>query len=167
MLEDGETEGGGYIEGLSDQVVIKGEDAEPAVAVAEEGFVFQYWLEDESKDPARHDKKIEDENPLMEVTYTAIFAEVGEGGEGESESGDGEGEPSEEPQESENGGSDDGDPSKNPTAGGEYTENDQIKDGNTDLKDTDLLEQYLAALESGDIPPEWREIIEQYLETLK
>lgn len=167
MLEDGETEGGGYIEGLSDQVVIKGEDAEPVVAVAEEGFVFQYWLEDESKDPARHDKKIEDENPLMEVTYTAIFAEVGEGGEGESESGDGEGEPSEEPQESENGGSDDGDPSKNPTAGGEYTENDQIKDGNTDLKDTDLLEQYLAALESGDIPPEWREIIEQYLETLK
>ena len=85
-------EEGGYITGgEADQLVLPGEDADPVVAVAEEGWVFVGW-DDNSTDPARHDKNITEP-----VEYIAIFEPIddeeddedGEGGmSSEEEDGD-------------------------------------------------------------------------------
>ena len=71
---------GGYISGEAEQLVEPGADAEPVIAIAEDGWMFVGW-DDESTDPARHDKRITE--PLE---LTAIFEEVedDEGGSGQS-----------------------------------------------------------------------------------
>ena len=48
-----EVEGAGEIEGNADQLVLKGGDAEPVLAVAEEGWAFLCWS-DGSEEPYRH-----------------------------------------------------------------------------------------------------------------
>lgn len=85
-------EEGGYITGgEADQLVAPGGDADPVVAEAEDGWVFVGW-DDDSTNPARHDKNITEP-----VEYTAIFEpiddeeddEEGEGGlESDEDSGD-------------------------------------------------------------------------------
>lgn len=69
-------EGGGEIEGETDQLLLPGEDATPVVAVPEDGWVFNGW-DDGIQTPERHDKANE-----TGAVYTAIFVEIGdEGGE--------------------------------------------------------------------------------------
>ena len=69
------TEGGGEIEGEPDQLILYGESAATVVAVPEDGWAFSRWS-DGSKNPERTDVNITDE-----FTVTAIFEEVGDGGD--------------------------------------------------------------------------------------
>ena len=58
---------------VTDQILSPGEDAEPVVAVAEEGWAFVRWS-DGNKLPERQDR-----NVVSDLTVTAIFEEIGEG----------------------------------------------------------------------------------------
>lgn len=75
---------GGYITGgEADQLVAPGEDADPVVAEAEDGWVFIGW-DDESTNPARHDKNITEPRE-----YIAIFEPIDEEEDGEETDGEG------------------------------------------------------------------------------
>lgn len=60
-------EEGGYIEGEADQLVLYGTNAEPVLAVAEDGYVFDSW-DDGSTRPGRTDTGV-----TQDVLYIAIF----------------------------------------------------------------------------------------------
>ena len=75
---------GGEIDGETDQLVAPGEDTTPVVAVPDDGWVFVRW-DDGRTDPERHESAVE-----TDLYYTAIFENIGEGGEGDSEA-EGEG----------------------------------------------------------------------------
>lgn len=189
-------EGGGEIEFLSEQLIEKGDDAEPVVAVAEDGWTFVEWS-DGRKSPDRADKKI-----MEDLTVTARFEEVPDGGE------DGDGDPSGEEGEGDgandipdasggageggsdgeggegngNGGSGEGNGSgeggqegegngngKGDGAGGGWSDGNQVIDGNTDYRE--ILQIYydmaMEILESGgELPPELKEFIEKYYGSL-
>lgn len=70
------TEGEGEIEGEPEQTVAAGEDASAVVAVAEDGWMFVKWS-DGIKTPARQDLALTED-----LSVTAIFEELGEGGTG-------------------------------------------------------------------------------------
>lgn len=150
-----EAEEGGSIEGEYEQFIVKGEDAEPVLAVPEDGYVFIEWS-DGVTDPYRQDLEI-----LEELELFAVF-EWDEGAEDDSEGDEGEGEgegdmeaPSEEQGEKDGEGekseeSEDGDPSdeSDPSDQGKYGEANQIIDGETYYKEIigeyrDKLIEYL------------------------
>lgn len=60
-------EEGGYIEGETDQLVLYGGTAEPVLAVAEDGYVFDSW-DDGSTRPGRTDNGI-----VQDMVYIATF----------------------------------------------------------------------------------------------
>ena len=66
---------GGEIDGETDQLLLPGEDAEPVVAIAEDGWMFVRW-DDGGENPARQDRELS-----LGITFTAIFEEILEGGE--------------------------------------------------------------------------------------
>lgn len=72
-------EEGGEIEGEADQILSSGEDAAPVVAVAEDGWTFVRWS-DGGKTTQRTDRAV-----TADLTVTAIFEEIGEGGDGEED----------------------------------------------------------------------------------
>lgn len=76
---------GGEIEGETDQLVAPGEDTTPVVAVAEDGWVFVRW-DDGYTEPERFETAVDSDR-----YYTAIFENIGEGGDGDGESAEGEG----------------------------------------------------------------------------
>ena len=97
------TEGGGEIEGETDQLILPGEDASPVVAVAEDGWVFVGW-DDGVKTTERQDK-----NVTSGAVYVAQFQEIGD-----------EGEPGDESDNNNNGGNgSEGDQAPDVPAGGE------------------------------------------------
>lgn len=183
-----ETEGDGEIEGNADQLVLAGGDAEPVLAVAEEGWAFLCWS-DGSEDPFRHDTAVASDGEFSEVdedgnviiTYFAVFMELDES-ESESESGEGdeseqeqdqaedqpsEGEEQEQEQpekpEGEEGNEGDG-------MGGQYEDTNKVIDG--DQYYGDRYEEYLALAKEilengGELPDELREFIESYYETIE
>lgn len=113
-------EEGGTFEGDEEQIIVKGTDATTVTAVADEGFVFKEWSDGYTY-PTRTDKEI-----LEDVTFVAVFVELGEesGGEGD---GDGEGEEGDEPKdapsepqegEGDGGESGEGDPNSDSSSGG-------------------------------------------------
>ena len=163
-------EGGEILEN-ADQVVLKGDDALPVLAVADEGYMFKGWSDELEKndpdyvpDPARTDTNIQES-----LTVHAEFAPVQEGnGGGGGQSGendkpqdeqDGDGDqPNDAPSDGQSGGQNgdsqqqegqqgqDGQPGQEPGqggdgAGGSYQENNQIWDGETYYRA--LLEEYL------------------------
>ena len=156
-----EVEDGGYIEGVADQLVLYGTNAEPVVAVAEEGYVFVEWDDGRSR-PDRSDTKITEE-----VVYIAIFEPIAEEGD-EGEEGQDE-KPMDNPQENENASqSQPNNDSDTPSsAGGKYEEANQIIDGETYYRE--VLEMYKELLRQrlengGDtLTEEERAIIEAYL----
>lgn len=82
-------EGGYIIGGEEEQLVLPGGDADPIIAVADEGWMFIGW-DDDSTDPSRHDKNITEP-----MEFIAIFEQIDEDIEGgmtgqEGPSGDGE-----------------------------------------------------------------------------
>lgn len=183
-------EEGGFIDGGGEeQVVLKGEDAEPVVAVAEDGYMFVGW-DDGLEDAERQELAVTED-----LTITAIFEEVSEGdGDGEG----GEGEPGDESQEGDEQGEDQpgegeeeqgnqgesqdpngedsdsqqqGDPEDAPpqesddpgqSAGGQSsTDNNTVRDGNTDIKSE---MQGSEGLEDDDsLPPDLRDVIGDYV----
>ena len=111
---------GGYISGgEADQLVLPGEDADPVVAVPEDGWVFIGW-DDDSTDPARHDKNITEPRE-----YIAIFEPIEEEEEGDESEG-GEGGEGEEGDQSEDQPSDDG---SSESEGEQKEENQESQDG--------------------------------------
>lgn len=149
---------------VTDQILSPGEDAEPVVAVAEEGWAFVRWS-DGNKLPERQDR-----NVVSDLTVTAIFEEIGEGEDDDFDGAlddDKDGDYDENaPDATENGGSgSDGDAGdggegdgsgsqeegsgsgdggqegegngqgQGDGAGGGWSDSNQIIDGNTDYKD--------------------------------
>ena len=156
-----EVEDGGYIEGEADQLILLGTDAEPVVAVAEEGYVFVEWEDGRSR-PDRADTKVTED-----VVYIAIFEPIAEDGDGDD--GDSSDKPMDNPQENENASqSQPNDNSDSPSsAGGKYEEANQIIDGETYYREVlemykELLRQRLEA-EGDTLTEEERAIIEAYL----
>lgn len=157
---------GGIIIGEFDQVVEAGESATTVIAVADDGWFFLGWLEDGSSDPTRTDTNIEED-----MTFTAVFVLLQEN-DGDSQGGSGEGEEGDEPQNSEPQQSPEGagEPSDDPGKGsGSFTNNDMVKDGETNYKDL-YDEYYRRAMEilssGGELPDELREMLEKYFEML-
>ena len=68
-------EGGGEIEGETDQLVMPGGSTEPVVAVPEEDWVFVGW-DDGQNDPERQET-----NVTEEMVFIAIFEQIVDGGE--------------------------------------------------------------------------------------
>lgn len=156
-----EVEDGGYIEGVADQLVLFGTNAEPVVAVAEEGYVFVEWDDGRSR-PDRTDT-----NVTEDVVYIAVFEPIAEDGEGDDNSNNDT--PQDTPQESENASqSRPGEDSDSPSsAGGKYEEANQIIDGETYYREVlemykELLRQRLE-IEGDTLSEEERAIIEAYL----
>lgn len=159
-------EEGGYIEGEMDQLVAYGTNADPVMAMAEEGYAFVEW-DDGRSDPSRADKKI-----IQEMVFTAVFApieEEGEGGEGGDAAGNPmDGEPGEEKGENQGGdgeADEEGEPSD--SSGGKYDEWNQIIDGKKYYREflEDYKERLIEQLEKdGDsLTEEERAIIEAYI----
>jgi hypothetical protein len=164
-----DVEEGGYIEGETDQLILKGTDTTPVLAVADDGYIFLEWS-DGLTDPYRFDKSI-----VEELEIIAVF-EPAEDEEGEGD-GDEDGDPSEEEgDESQESG--DGEPSdeeadsdetQEPEASEEakYAEQNQVINGNTfygEVKDeyVERLREYLEE-HRGELSEEEIAIIESYI----
>ena len=162
-------EDGGYIEGVTEQLVLLGESASPVVAIPEEGYSFEGW-DDGYKKPTRNDKGID--HPLV---LMAIFLPIED--EGEDSGDDEHGENGEQPGEQEGEGDQEGDsdqegdqegetPSEN-GGGGKYAKENQIINGETYYRD--VLEEYQEAAEdlltdpNSGLSDEERELIKKYL----
>lgn len=184
----GQEDMGGMIEGEAEQIVTEGEDATTVYAVANEGWMFYRWdvyneadgtwsTDEEVEDPTRTD-----ENVQSNLTYRAIFVQLGEGSSEDEGNGSGSGSNSEgdsdknEPSGQEGNG---GAPGKSPNsadggggvdgATGAYNSNSQIIDGNTYYRDVyeayyEEVMEILAA--GGDIPEELRDFIEAYFDAI-
>ena len=161
-------EDGGYIEGVTEQLVLFGENASPVVAIPEEGYSFEGW-DDGYKKPTRTDEAVD--HPL---TLTAIFLPIEEDSEDpgdDAEHGDdGEAPGEEEGENGENPGEHPGDEeSDDPSdsGSGKYNKVNQIIDGETYYKE--FLEEYkeqimdLLKKNIDTLTEEERAIIEAYI----
>lgn len=188
-------EEGGEIDGESDQILLKGEDAEPIIAVAEDGWAFVGW-DDGINTPYREDK-----NLTENTVFTAIFMQIsddgdpstgGEDGDFDADGGDEEapdapnGDPGEadgdgdgsggKPSDGEGTGSDgmkgddnQGGNGQGDGGGGRYQESNNIIDGNEYYRDH--LDDYKSFVEeylanNPDLTEEEREFIEKYFGSL-
>lgn len=166
-------EGEGYIEGEAEQIVLEGSDTTTVVAVAEEGWAFVNWKEDEADNPVRTDKSIR-----QDMVFTAVFAELGDGeGDEEGEPGEGDDAPSDAPSNSDEGepGEGNGNPSQDPSdnknpndgAGGGNEENDHIIDGESDRTDFMDKDGQLGDLaDDGNLSDGDKDILGGYMGTL-
>ena len=152
---------GGYIDGAEFQEIIKGEDATPILAVAEEGWVFAGW-DDGGKYPDRQDSSV-----MTDGIYIAIFLPAGGDGEGMPMPGDGAPADmgSDSPMDSDMKG-DDGEKGK---AGGKYEKANQVLDGQTYYRDVydqykDQADEDLSSDEG--ISEDMRDVIESYYEII-
>lgn len=146
---------GGTIDGKEKQEIQIGSDAEPVLAIAEEGWMFDCWS-DGFTEPSR-----EDTNLQGDISVKAKFVKV-PSIEDEKEDFDA---PNDAPLDEE--GSEDGPPGDEPGSGigGNYDHNNNIYDNKTYYRDDYeyYYEQAMAWLSSGkDIPDELREFIETY-----
>lgn len=193
-------EEGGEIEGEADQLILPGADAEPVTAVAIDGWVFQGW-DDGLATPGRQDL-----GRVASITFTAIFAEIGEGDgeEGSENEGEGNGEQDGDKADDlpeggeanvENGDPGEGDKGSGDSdsgnsdgaqgsgdkegegkgegqgtgAGGKWADSNQIIDGETYYQQVidDYYEWAMQIIaEGGEIPPELREFIEKYYDSI-
>ena len=132
-------EEGGFIDGIDDQIIALGESTSPVLAVAEDGWAFMGW-DDGSKRPERYEKNVE-----TDITLTAIFAPVGDGNAGfPGEDGPPMDEPGDTPGED---GPPDPDSDMKGQAGGTYSANNQVLDGETNYNLV-IGDFYEAAMES-------------------
>ena len=144
-------EEGGSIEGEDEQLVVVGKNAEPVLAVADDGYVFIGW-DDGEFSPSRTDRNIS-----KDIVVMAIFEPI-EDEEGEDEGDDDDGDEGEdqsgepEPSDGENDNQQDQEeqtPEQNdsdaPQGGGKYEDFNQIIDGKTYYREK--LESYKAEIE--------------------
>ena len=173
-----EAEEGGVIEGEEVQIVGKGDNASPVVAIADDGYVFVEWS-DGNGDPFRWDMKVKEK-----ATYTAIFEAIDEDGNPDGDgdgNGNGEGMPSDMPGSGEGNGNGNGNGNQNGNgngngngdgmnqgASGQSLPKNQILDGNTFY--FPLLDSYMsdAAAGGGDgsVPSIISSIISTYFGSL-
>ena len=143
-------EEGGTIEGEDEQLVIVGKNAEPVLAVADDGYVFIGW-DDGVFSPSRTDRNVEKDIVVMAI-FEPIEDEEGEdddGGDGESgedqagepEKNQGDNDNQQDP-ENQTPESEDSDA---PQGGGKYEDHNQIIDGKTYYREK--LESYKAEIE--------------------
>jgi hypothetical protein len=163
-----DVEEGGSIKGESDQLVLKGTDATPVLAVAEDGYVFVGWSDGQT-DPYRHDTKVLEELEIFATFELSGEDEGGDEGEGEGDGdqeapGEGEesgedGEPSDDPQDSDSDESQESEAKRNPA--------NQIIDGETYYRE--ILEEFKENLKKyleehrGELSDEEIAIIESYI----
>ena len=148
---------GGSLVGNASQRVTQGEDAEPILAVADDGFVFYAWTDGE-RDPSRKDERVG-----KHISVSAVFVKL-DSVPDEDEEGD---QPDDAPGES----SMSGDPDNpNQGAGVKYKEVNQVIDGETYYRD--IYEEYYARaqemIENGEtVPQHILDIIEAYFNIIK
>ena len=137
--------GDGIIEGNMVQVLLTGETPDAVEAVAMDGWVFVGWSDGENL-PYRVDNdiiEVMDKSGVQSIVLTAVFQELqenaddgeegeapgngGEGGQGQPGQGQGEGEGEGEGESMES----EGDDSTGQGAGGKYSPNNQVVDGET------------------------------------
>ena len=170
-----EAEEGGYIDGEAEQLVLQGKDAEPVLAVPDDGYVFIEWS-DGSTDPYRHDLEVMEEIELFAIFEWDEDAEEEDEGEGEGE-GDGDmSAPAEDQGQQEGEGdesqpSEDGEPgnedSEEPSEEGKYGAANQVIDGETYYREilSEYQDKLLKYLEQNreNLTEEEIAIIEAYL----
>lgn len=148
---------GGQIIGNTEQTVSEGESTERVLAVADEGYMFYGWDDAGINTPSRVDEKINGH-----ITVTALFVAVSDDGEGS----DDEDAPDDIPK------GDQGMPmgeDPNGEGGSRYIEVNQIIDGETYFRDAyeAYYNEMKTMVESSDLPPEIRSIIESYFGIIK
>lgn len=156
---------GGSVYGETEQQVAQGASTSRVVAVADDGYMFDKWVDNDGNEFYGEPSRFEN-NVKRDIKLTAMFVEV------EDSEDDPEGKFNfEQPEGGNSSGSNNG--SGNGPGGGDPTDqNDFIIDGNTDYKEhyDDYYNDAMSDLSSGDsdnIPPELREILEGYFEILK
>ncbi len=185
---------GGEIDGESDQILLKGENAEPVIAVAEDGWAFVGW-DDGVNTPYREDKGL-NENTVFKAVFMQIDEDAdattgNEDGDNGTDSGDeADDAPNGEPGQADGDGDgsggkpSDGDGSggdgvkgddnqgghgQGDGGGGRYQEGNNIIDGSEYYRDhledyKPFVEEYLA--NNPDLTEEEREFIEKYFGSL-
>ena len=171
--------GFGMIEGEEAQLVEKGEDATPVVAIADDGYIFMGW-DDGVETPDRWDRHLEDH-----LYVNAVFVPVQESEDGESMQQPPqdmdmpqEDEPQDEPSDSDDQQESDTeqDPSETPPdappspgAGGQSLyDNNTIVDGETDYTTEFEYDSNMENLAGDDsLPPDLKDAIGGYYDTLK
>lgn len=165
---------GGKVYGETEQKVVYGTSTSRVVAVADDGYMFDKWVDNLGNefynDPSRYEESVK-----SNIVLTAKFVKVDENEDDPEEvfdftkndsNGGNSGNPGELP----------GDPSNNNGNGngagsGGTEQNDYILNGETDYKEyyDGYYEEAMKDLtENGDeLPPELREILEGYFEILK
>ena len=179
---------GGEIDGEADQILSKGANATPVMAVPDEGWVFVGW--DDGVSSAYR----EDINITGDIFVMALFEQIEEddpdapgtgdmeggddqegnldpdqpgssGSDGEVKPGDGDGEKDGVGTGSNGSGDDEGGKGQGDGAGGKYDPDNSIIDGDTYYGDElkNKIEQILAELEAnGELTPEDKAFIEKY-----
>ena len=172
--------GFGMIEGEEAQLVEKGQDATPVVAIADDGYIFMGW-DDGVETPDRWDRHVEDH-----LYVNAVFVPVQESEDGESmqQPQDNQDPPEQDQPQNEPDDSDqddqqsEQDPSMSPpqenqdpsdgSGGSQMYDNNTIIDGETDYTtefDYDTNMEDLAGDDS--LPPDLKDSIGGYYDTLK
>lgn len=164
-------EEGGEIDGEEEQLVLLGENAEPVVAIPEEGYTFEGW-DDGFKKPTRNDKEI-----TYPLVLTAIFLPIDEEGDDQGDDaphgengeqpGEEEGEGDQEGDSEQEGDSDSDSDTPSDSGSGKYSKENQIIDGETYYRE--FLEEYrdtimeLLKKSTEELTEEERAIIEAYI----
>ena len=164
-------EDGGYIDGEEEQLVLLGENAEPVVAIPDDGYTFEGW-DDGYKKPTRNDKEID--HPLVLV---AIFLPIedendDQGDEGPPDEngdqpGEQEGEGDQEGESDQEGDSDSDSDTPSDSGSGKYDKANQIINGETYYRE--FLEEYrdkvmeLLKKNVEELTEEEKAIIEAYI----
>ncbi len=153
---------GGVLEGEEMQLVKAGEDGEPILVVADEGWGFMGWS-DGGKNPYRQEKGVKGD-----IVLEAMFGMIDDGGQ----EGDGD-QPGDKP-ENKPGDSQNPDPDadkKDPNAaGGRYDDQNQIIDGKTYYGDkyADAFSGMRDMLaNNADLPADLKEMIQTYFDVIK
>ena len=166
-----DVEGGGSIDGESDQLIPIGTSTEMIVAVADDGWEFVEW-DDGYKKPARSDKNINED-----VVFVAIFMQMDqESQDGQPSDSSDQEQDQQQPKEEQDQQQQDQQQqpdeqdkeNQSPMGGGKYEEANQIIDGETYYREVkqlykELLRERLET-EGDSLSPEERAIIEAYLE---
>ena len=159
-------DGGGYIDGEPDQLVLKGETTTSVIAVAEEGWAFMGW-DDGYEKPERFEADVQEDKFLTAIFVKLNESDSGEGGD-KGDQPDGSDAP---PNEDGEGNGQNNNNGNNPNgAGGRYEPSNKIIDGETPYQDR-WDEFYEAAmqelLDNNRITDEQRAVYEAYFESLK
>lgn len=174
--------GFGMIDGEEAQLVEKGQDATPVVAIADDGYIFMGW-DDGVETPDRWDRKVEDH-----IFVNAVFMPVSESEDGEAMQQPQDGESSEEQPEEDaaedqpqdaNPSDQEQDPSETPpdidindpsdnASGNPLYDNNTIIDGETDYTTEFEYDRNMEDLAGDDsLPPDLKDVIGGYYDTLK